>query len=300
LPERENCAIFEEIDLQEDPPMKYIGAHVSASGGLSNAPRNACEIGATAFALFTKNQRQWKAREISEEETAEFKEAMKACGYTAKQVLPHDSYLINLANPDDEKREKSLLSFIHEMERAARLGLDRLNFHPGAFLDGDPKSAIRLVAECIDAALSATEGVCAVIENTAGQGSSLGRTFEEIAAIIDAIKQKERVGVCLDTCHAFAAGYDIVSREAYEQTMGEFERLIGFDKLMGMHLNDAKSTLASRVDRHNSLGKGNIGLEPFRFIMEDSRIDEVPLILETIEPDLWPDEIALLKNMAGI
>jgi deoxyribonuclease IV len=278
--------------------MKFIGAHVSASGGLFNAPLNARGIGASAFAMFTKNQRQWKASTLTPEDISAFKDSMQTCGFTAEQVLPHDSYLINLGNPDREKRKKSLDSFIHELDRVSLLGLDRLNFHPGAYLDGDPEAAVRFIAEGIDEALHSVEGVFAVIENTAGQGSSLGRTFEEIAAIIDLVSQKDRVGVCLDTCHAFAAGYDIRSREAYEETMSRFSSLIGFDKLMGMHLNDAKSTFESRVDRHNSLGKGNIGLEPFRFIMQDDRINNIPLILETIAPELWPEEIAALKEMA--
>lgn len=275
--------------------MKYIGAHVSTSGGIYNAPKNAEEIGAKAFALFTKNQRQWKARPLTEEDIASFKEAMASCGYTPSQVLPHDSYLINLGNPDPEKRKKSVDSFIHEMQRVDALGLDRLNFHPGAHLKAiDPDDCMRLIAEGIDAALSETEGISAVIETTAGQGSALGRTFEEIATIIGYVRQKERVGVCIDTCHIFAAGYDIRTPETYERTMEEFSRIIGFDRLMGVHLNDAKSEFASRVDRHNSIGKGNIGLEAFSMLMNDSRFDEIPLILETIDPAIWAEEITML------
>lgn len=277
--------------------MKYIGPHVSAAGGLHNAPKNALKVGATAFALFTKNQRQWKAKPLNDEDISQFKEAMKTCGYTPKQVLPHDSYLINLGNPDPEKRQKSLDAFIQEMQRVEQLGLESLNFHPGSHLNLiSPDESISLVAEAIDLAVSETDGVSAVIETTAGQGSNLGRSFEEIAAIIDKLKQPERVGVCIDTCHIFAAGYDIRTEEAYEAVMEDFERLIGFEKLMGFHLNDAKSELGSRVDRHNSLGKGNIGLDAFAFIMRDPRTDEIPFILETIEPELWPEEISTLKS----
>ncbi len=278
--------------------MKYIGAHVSASGGVFNAPANAKQIGATAFALFTKNQRQWKAKPLTTEDITEFKNQMNICGYEPFQVLPHDSYLINLGNPDPEKRKNSLDSFIHELQRVQSLGLDRLNFHPGAHLKlVEPGESIRFVAEALDQALSETEGVAAVIETTAGQGSALGRTFEEIAEIIDLVKQKDRVGVCIDTCHIFAAGYDIRNEETYGKTMEQFESIIGFNKLMGAHLNDAKSAYSSRVDRHQSLGKGNIGMDTFSLLMKDPRFDNIPLILETIDSDIWIDEIALLKNM---
>ncbi|NQT57403.1 MAG: deoxyribonuclease IV [Bacteroidetes bacterium] len=279
--------------------MKYIGAHVSASGGVFNAPANAKQIGATAFALFTKNQRQWHAKLLTSDDILQFKDQMKLCGYEPFQVLPHDSYLINLGNPDPEKRKKSLDSFIHEMQRVQALGLDRLNFHPGAHLKlVEPGESIRFIAEGLDQALSETEGVAAVIETTAGQGSALGRTFEEIAEIIELVQQKDRVGVCIDTCHIFAAGYDIRNEETYGKTMEHFESIIGFNKLMGAHLNDAKSAYSSRVDRHHSLGKGNIGMDTFSLLMQDSRFDNIPLILETIDSDIWIDEIALLKDMA--
>jgi len=277
--------------------MKYIGAHVSASGGVFNAPKNAHEIGATAFALFTKNQRQWKAKPLAQEDISRFKEAMETYGYTPKQVLPHDSYLINLGNPDDEKRKKSTDAFIDEMQRVEQLGLDRLNFHPGAHLKKiSSERCYDLIAEAIDIGLSETSSVFAVIETTAGQGSNVGRTFEEIAEIMERIQHTERVGVCIDTCHIFAAGYDLRTQGAYEVTMEQFKSVIGFDKLMGFHLNDAKSELGSRVDRHNSLGEGNLGWDAFSYIMKDPRIDEIPLILETIEPERWPDEIRTLMQ----
>ena len=275
--------------------MKFVGAHVSASGGVFNAPLNAMEIGAKAFALFTKNQRQWSAKPLETETVDKFRKNLEKSGIEPKHVLAHDSYLINLGHPETEKRQKSCEAFVDEVQRCMLLGLDRLNFHPGAHLKAiDPDDCMRLIAEGIDTALSETEGVSAVIETTAGQGSALGRTFEEIATIIDYVRQKERVGVCIDTCHIFAAGYDIRTPEAYENTMEEFSKIIGFDRLMGVHLNDAKSEFASRVDRHNSIGKGNIGLEAFSMLMNDSRFDEIPLILETIDPTIWAEEITML------
>ncbi len=279
--------------------MHYIGAHVSASGGIEQAVLRAQEIGANAFALFTKNQKQWKVPPLTEEKIALFKESMETAGYTAQQVLTHDSYLINLGNPDPEKRKKSSDAFIDEMHRVSLLGLDRLNFHPGAHLKQvSPEESMDLIAQEIDRALSEVPGVYAVMETTAGQGSALGRTFEELAYIIDKVEKKERVGVCIDTCHIFAAGYDIRTVEGFHEVMNRYDSLIGFDKLMGMHLNDAKSEFDSHVDRHAPLGRGNIGIEGFRALMKDSRFQGIPLILETPEPDIWSEEISLLREFA--
>ncbi len=280
--------------------MKYIGAHVSASGGVENAPLNAAEIGATAFALFTKNQRQWVAKPLSEASVDAFRSNCEEHGFAAEQVLPHDSYLINLGHPDAEALEKSRTAFADEMTRCQQLGLCYLNFHPGSHLNKiDEDACLARIAESINLALDATEGVTAVIENTAGQGTNLGHRFEHLAAIIDGVEDKSRVGVCLDTCHTFAAGYDLRTTADCEATFGEFERIVGFGYLRGVHLNDAKSTFESRVDRHQSLGRGNIGIEPFRYIMNDARFDGVPMVLETIDPDIWPDEIRLLHDLVG-
>lgn len=277
--------------------MYYIGAHVSAAGGVHNAVSHAIAIGANAFALFTKNQKQWKVPSLSEEDIALFKKAMQDAGFRAEQVLPHDGYLINLGNPDGQKRRISLDSFTHEMKRVEQLGLDRLNFHPGAHLNQvAPEESMKLVSEGIDEALNETEGVYAVIETTAGQGSALGRTFEEIAAIIELCSQRDRIGVCVDTCHIFAAGYDIATAEKFISVMDEFDRIIGFKTLMGMHLNDVKSAYGSKVDRHAPLGEGTLGLEPFKVIMNDSRFENIPLILETTDPERWNEEIALLRS----
>jgi len=276
--------------------MKFIGAHVSAAGGVANAAVRAAEIGATAFALFTKNQRQWRAAALSRATIDEFKAACEKHRFGPGQILPHDSYLINLGHPVAEALEKSREAFIDELQRCEQLGLTLLNFHPGSHLMQIPEDeCLARIAESINIALDKTEGVTAVIENTAGQGSNLGFKFEHLAAIIDGVEDKSRVGVCIDTCHAFAAGYDLRSSEACEKTFAEFERIVGFQWLRGMHLNDAKSAFASRVDRHHSLGEGNIGHEAFSWIMQDARFDGIPLILETVNSDIWDEEIAWLK-----
>ena len=279
--------------------MKYIGAHVSASGGVDNAPRNAHSIGATAFALFTKNQRQWAAPPLSEEQIAAFREACQTLGYKPEQILPHDSYLINLGHPEKEGLEKSRASFLHEMQRCQQLGLDRLNFHPGSHLKKiSEQESLALVAESINIALDKTEGVTAVIENTAGQGSNLGYAFWHLSYIIDRVEDKSRVGVCLDTCHSFAAGYDLSTEEGCDKVFAEFESEVGFKYLRGMHLNDAMKPLQSRVDRHTPLGEGFLAITPFRYIMQDARFDGIPLILETPDEERWAEEIALLKSFA--
>lgn len=279
--------------------MKYVGAHVSAAGGVDQAVIRAHDIKATAFALFTKNQRQWQAAPLTEDVISQFKAACRQYGYQPGQILPHDSYLINLGHPEAEALEKSRSAFIDEMARCQQLGLTLLNFHPGSHLKQiDERTCLSRIAASINLALEATQGVTAVIENTAGQGSNLGFRFEHLAAIIDEVEDKSRVGVCIDTCHAFAGGYDLRSEEACAATFAEFEQVVGFRYLRGMHLNDAKSAFGSRVDRHHSLGEGNIGKAAFSYIMRDPRFDGIPLILETINPDIWADEIAWLKSQA--
>ena len=279
--------------------MKYIGAHVSAAGGVENAPANAHGIGATGFALFTKNQRQWVAAPLTAAQIDAFRKACDKYGYTPAQILPHDSYLINLGHPEREALEKSRAAFLDEMQRCEALGLDRLNFHPGSHLQKiSPERSLDLIAESINIALDKTRGVTAVIENTAGQGSNLGFAFEHLAYLIERVEDKSRVGVCIDSCHAFAAGYDLRTREACDATFAELERVVGFGYLKGMHLNDAMKILGSRVDRHTPLGEGMIGMECFRYIMQDARFDGIPLILETPDEQRWPEEIALLKSLA--
>jgi deoxyribonuclease-4 len=281
--------------------MKYFGAHVSASGGVENAVKNAKDIGATAFALFTKNQRQWLAPALSENQIAIFKQAMAEAGYNAAMVLPHDSYLINLGHPDEDGLEKSRESFFEEMHRCELLGLDRLNFHPGSHLKRiSDEGSLDRIAESINMALERTTGVTAVLENTAGQGSNLGYKFEHLAYIIDRVEDKSRVGVCLDTCHTFAAGYDLRTKEACDATFAEFNRIVGFNYLRGMHLNDAMRPLGSRIDRHSPLGDGEIGWECFKYIASDPRFDNIPLILETPDEARWAEEISKLKEFANI
>jgi deoxyribonuclease-4 len=275
--------------------MKYIGAHVSASGGVENAPKNAIAIGANAFALFTKNQRQWVSAPLSEKSISLFKQRCSEGGFDPRYILPHDSYLINLGNPDEEALQKSRAAFLDEMQRCEQLGLCMLNFHPGSHLKKiSVEECLDKIAESINLALAQTSGVTAVIENTAGQGSNVGNRFEEIRYIIDKVDDKSRVGVCIDTCHTYSAGYDIVG--AYDEVFEEFDRVIGFDYLRGIHLNDSKKALASRVDRHDSVGDGTLGTEFFKRFMNDARFDNIPIILETPDEERWLDEIALLRS----
>ena len=280
--------------------MKYIGAHVSAAGGVENAPLNAAAIEATAFALFTKNQRQWKAKPLSGESIRRFRENCAAAGYTPDQILPHDSYLINLGHPDPAGLAKSRAAFIDEMQRCQQLGLKYLNFHPGSHLNKlSEADCLTRIAESINLTLEQTAGVTAVIENTAGQGTNVGHRFEHLAAIIAEVEDKGRVGVCLDTCHTFSAGYDLVTREGYAATLARFDAVVGFGYLKGLHLNDGKKSRGSRVDRHASLGQGTLGLDAFRMIMNDARFDGIPLILETPDETRWAEEIRMLREMVG-
>ncbi|MFA5455018.1 MAG: deoxyribonuclease IV [Sulfurimonas sp.] len=276
---------------------KFVGAHVSASGGVFNAVANAVAIEAKAFALFTKNQRQWNGKELDTDTIDKFKKALQDSGILAKHILPHDSYLINLGHPESDAREKSMDAFLDEVQRCEQLGLEKLNFHPGSHLGKiSEDECLAKISEAMNVTLEKTKGVSLVIENTAGQGSNLGWKFEHLAQIIDKVEDKSRVGVCIDTCHMFSAGYDIRMREAYDKSWSEFDKIVGFNYLMGMHINDSKAKFGSRVDRHHSLGKGEIGLDAFRFIMNDERMNDIPLILETIDETIWKDEIALLYS----
>jgi deoxyribonuclease-4 len=275
--------------------MKYIGAHVSATGGVENAPLNATEIDAKAFAFFTKNQKQWYAKPLTFEAVQKFKENCKTKNLSPDHILPHDSYLINLGNPDKTGLEKSRKAFIDEIKRCMQLGLKYLNFHPGSHKKLITENeCLNLIAESINITLELTESVIAVIENTAGQGGNVGYKFEHLAFLIEKVKDKSRIGVCLDTCHTFSSGYDIRTSKAYYNTMDQFDKIVGFKFLKAMHLNDSKTKLGSHVDRHHNLGMGELGLEPFRLIMNDPRMDNIPLILETIDKTLWEKEIKML------
>lgn len=277
--------------------MKYIGPHVSASGGVENAPLNAMQVGATAFALFTKNQRQWFSAPLSEKSIEAFKINLEKSGISADYVLPHDSYLINLGSPDAEGLEKSRNSFLEEMQRCEQLGLKMLNFHPGSHLKQiSLEKCLSRVAESINFALDKTQGVTAVIENTAGQGSNVGFSFQHLAYIIDKVEDKSRVGICIDTCHTYSAGYDLKTEQGYQQAWSEFDNEVGFHYLRAIHLNDTKKELGSRVDRHESIGKGLLGMEFFERFMKDPRFDNIPLILETPDETLWASEITMLQE----
>ena len=279
--------------------MKFVGAHTSAAGGVENAPLRAMEMGASAFALFTKNQRQWAAKPLTDESIAAFKINLEKAGILPKHVLPHDSYLINLGHPEEEPLAKSRHAFLDELQRCEQLGLPLLNFHPGSHLKKiSEEDCLKRIAESINWALDQTEGVTAVIENTSGQGSNMGFRFEHLAAIIDGVEDKARVGVFLDTCHTFTAGYDLRTPEDCEKTFAEFDAVVGYNYLRGMHLNGSKAKFASRVDRHHSLTQGEMGLDAFRFIMNHEAFDDIPMVLETIDETIWPEEIQLLYSLA--
>lgn len=278
--------------------MKLIGAHVSVENGVSNAPLNARAIGARSFALFTRNPSRWVSKAISDKEARAFERNCRECGFTPDMILPHDSYLINLGSPDAEKLEKSRTAFLDEMRRCEQLGLTMLNFHPGSHMrEIEPDRCLDLIAESLNMILDKTAGVKAVIENTAGQGSNLGYTFEQIARIIDRVEDKSRVGVCIDTCHAHSAGYDMTTPEAYDRTWREFEEVIGLRYFSGMHLNDTLKAIGSHVDRHASIGTGLLDRAFWTRLMNDPRMDGIPLILETPDDTIWAEEIKFLTGL---
>lgn len=277
---------------------KFIGAHVSTTGGVKNAPLNANSIGAKAFGMFLKNQRRWDAKPYTEDDINSFKENIIKYNYDPKYILPHDGYLINLGNKDNEKRQKSLDAFIDEIHRADLLGLKLLNIHPGSHLEEiSEEECILLIANSINTALKSTKNIKIVLENTAGQGSNLGYSFEQLGKIISLIEDKSRIGVCIDTCHALAAGYDLKTESGYNKTMEEFNEKIGFKYISGVHLNDSKNDVGSKKDRHDSIGRGLLGMEFFKRFMNDSRFDNIPIILETVDETIWEEEIKLLYNL---
>lgn len=275
--------------------MKYIGAHVSVAGGVANAPVRAHAIGAKAFALFTGSSNRWVSKEISDDEVEKFKDNCNLYGYTPAVILPHDNFLINLGSPDEKKLAMSRKSFLDEVNRCSLLGLTMLNFHPGSHLNElEESDCLDRIAESINITLDKTHGVTAVLENVAGQGSNIGHTFEQLAHIIDKVEDKTRVGVCIDTCHAYSAGYDLGTEEGYENTWNQFDSIIGRNYLKGMHLNDDKRELGSRIDRHASIGQGTLGNQFFTRLVNDPRLNGIPMILETPDEDIWAQEIAWL------
>ncbi|EPS98992.1 hypothetical protein FOMPIDRAFT_136203 [Fomitopsis schrenkii] len=292
-----------------------VGPHVSAAGGVENTIVNAASVGANAFALFVKSQRKWSSPALKESSVIAFKARMKTFGYSASHILPHGSYLINLGNPDGTKREQSYECFVDDLKRCEQLGLQLYNFHPGSTVGVATKEeSLSLIADCINRAHKETESVVVVLENMAGSGNVIGSTFAELGGIIAQIDNKARVGVCLDTCHMFAAGYDIRTKEGWNETMTEFERDVGIQYLRGMHLNDSKGTLGSKKDRHQNIGLGELGLAAFAHIVADPRTRGLPLVLETPaydEPgpsaarlgkqgmDVWRKEVEVLNRLAG-
>jgi deoxyribonuclease-4 len=279
------------------PGAPLLGAHESIAGGIHRAVERAESIGATALQVFTKNSNRWEAPPLTREDAENYKTALSKSNI--RSVISHDSYLINLCAADPSILEKSRRAMVDEILRCETLGIGLLNFHPGAHMGAGEEAGIRLIAESLDVVHGQTRGcgVLSVVETTAGQGSALGRSFGEIAAIIAAVKDPGRMAVCIDTCHIFAAGYDIRDEESYGKVMEEFGEIVGFDRLKAVHVNDSKTPLGSRVDRHAHIGEGHIGLEGFRHLMNDPRLRDVPKILETPKgDDLAEDRV----NMAAL
>lgn len=278
--------------------MKYIGAHVSVAGGVANAPLEAVAIGAKSFALFTGSSNRWTSKAITHEEAEEFKENCRMGGFSPEVILPHDNFLINLGSPDPQKLHLSRKSFLEEMQRCEQLGLTMLNFHPGSHLNEiSEEKCLDTIAESINRTLEQTDGVMAVLESTAGQGSNLGWRFEHLAHIIDKVEDKTRVGVCVDSCHTYSAGYDLANEDTYQRTWQDFDSIIGKQYLRAIHLNDDMRKLGSRIDRHAEIGKGTLGMEFFKRFVNDPRFDNMPIILETPNPAIWPQEIKLLYHL---
>lgn len=294
-----------------DPVFKYprvpskfkFGAHVGMAGGVSNAVLNAMDIGANSFALFLKSPRRWESPPISDEEAAEFKRLCEKYGYNPRtDILPHGSYFINLASPDIEKEEKAYGGFIDDLHRCEKLDIGLYNFHPGSSLDGDHGDALKKLAKNINKAIKETSFVKIVLENMAGHGNLIGSNLQDLRDVINMVEDKSRVGVCIDTCHAFAAGYDIVDKEKWTVFWKQFDEIIGWNYLSAIHLNDSKAPLGANRDLHQKLGYGFLGLEVFRIIANDKMLQNIPIVLETPvgKDDLvYGEEIKLLEWLEG-
>eukprot|EP00808_Paulinella_micropora_P025491 g5497.t1 len=276
----------------------WLGAHVSMSGGVENAVKNAHAIQATAFALFTRSQRKWTSPALTEESIKHFKDYMREYNYSPDQVVPHGSYLLNCASPSEELLEKSRAGMLDEVRRCERLGLKNYNFHPGSTTGkGSVEDGTQRITESINLAHRKTKGVTILIENMCRQGHTIDGTFEELRAILLGVKDQSRVGVCFDTCHAFAAGYDLSTEKGYHATLNfaEFDRVIGLKYLKAFHLNDSKGELGCRQDRHENIGKGKIGSTCFALLVNDARFSNIPMILETPKDCDEEDKIEIEK-----
>jgi deoxyribonuclease-4 len=277
---------------------KFLGAHVSVSGGVFKAPKNANDIGGVAFAMFLKNQKRWVAKDYDEKLIAKFNEEIEKYKFNKNFIMPHAGYLINLANNDPEKWQKSYDALVDELKRGEQLGLKYVNLHCGSHLGLiSVEEGCELIARGINHAIKETDYITVVLENTAGKGNTIGGDFKELKLIIDKIEDKSRIGVLLDTCHTFDYGYDLATEEGYKKTFEEFEKTIGFKYLKGIHLNDSMYGLGCKKDRHESIGKGLLGMDFFKRFMNDPRFDNMPITLETINPDIWDEEIKLLYSL---
>lgn len=280
--------------------MDYLGAHMSIAGGLHNAPERGVKAGCGVIQVFTQNSNQWRGKAISDPDVALFKKKLKESGL--HEVISHDIYLINLAAAPGEVRDKSLAGFQEEMERCARLGIGKIVMHPGAHNGDGEETGLRRIVEAFDHLFDNTPAYTGMIllETTAGQGTNVGYTFEHLRAIIDGSTHPDRFGICYDTCHTFAAGYDITSEAGYKAVWEEFDRIIGFDRLQCFHINDSKKGLNCRVDRHEHIGQGAMGLSAFRFIMNDPRFAKIPKILETPKGDKDEMDEVNLKTLRDL
>ncbi len=277
--------------------MKYVGAHLSISKGIENVPKYAKEIGADAFAIFLKNQRTWKIQNKDKDTVKSFKENLKKFNFLERNVLPHSIYLINLGSPEIGIREKSFKTFLFELKTVEKLGLIYLNIHPGSGKGKISKEkTMENIAKLINKGIEKTKKTIVVLENTTGSGGQVGSNVEELLHLYNLIENKKRIRFCLDTCHLFQAGYDLRSFKSYEKTFKEFEFFFKNKLIAGVHLNDSKAPFGKRIDRHEHIGKGEIGLLTFKRIMRDERFDEIPLILETPWDNFWIEEIKLLKK----
>lgn len=277
-----------------------LGAHVSTSGGVEKAPGNGVQLGCEAIQVFTKNQMQWRAKPLQPAEIEAYKTAFKNSGI--QSAVSHDSYLINLGSPEEDKLKQSLAAFEDEVERCELLGIPFLVFHPGSHMGSGEKTGLQMIATSLNQVLEKKKGYKTVLllETTAGQGSNLGYSFEQLAEILDLVKERERVGVCVDTCHVFAAGYDIRSQSAFEETFRHFDAAIGLKKIKAFHLNDSKKGLGSKVDRHEHIGEGAIGVEAFRLLLHDDRFQGLPMLLETPGGDAeYEKNLKILKELRG-